>query len=287
MDKVKIKELTRLLDERTMALMERESDLADRTEEIAAQQEEITAAVEEVQEKNNVLVATLKKLEERNQELDQLLYRFSHDLRSPISSILGVLGILKHETLNENQQACFDHIQIRSLQMDQVLQSLSALAKAISSDVHFVTFRIDNLVKSTVTECSTIPNFTNAKFEFRFDESVEVYSDLLLVTLMIKNLIANALTFRDPTKEGLIQIRTMVTKDMFEFEIEDNGEGVSDQTKDHIFEMFYRGSERSIGSGLGLYIVYKIVEQLKGKIDFLSSVGSTIFKIKLPSSKKF
>ena len=97
MEEEEIKTLTELLNERTMALMARETDLADRKEEIEAQQEEITAAVEEVQAKNKVLVATLDQLQERNQELDEILYRFSHDLRSPVASILGILSLFKYQ----------------------------------------------------------------------------------------------------------------------------------------------------------------------------------------------
>src|SRR5688572_16348727 len=127
------KRLSDLLDERTMALMERESDLADRMEEIEAQKEELTAAVEELSRQNIKLEYALDELRERNRELDQILYRASHDLRSPITSIVGILNVLEYEPLTDLQVECFAHIRDRSLQMDELLGSLSILAKTISN----------------------------------------------------------------------------------------------------------------------------------------------------------
>jgi hypothetical protein len=112
----------------------------------------------------------------------------------------------------------------------------------------------------------------------------EVITDKLLVCIIIKNLIANSLTFRNPAKDGLILIRLSVFDSYFEIEITDDGEGISDSIKDKISNMFYRGSELSTGSGLGLYIVRKIVDRLKGHIQFTSGHGLTHFKVVLPQA---
>ena len=93
MEPEEINKLTALLDDRTMKLMERESELADKFEELEAQKEELTAAVEE-------LMHTNKELTERNLELDAILYRSSHDLKSPLTSVFGILHLLKSEQIN-------------------------------------------------------------------------------------------------------------------------------------------------------------------------------------------
>jgi signal transduction histidine kinase len=68
-------------------------------------------------------------------------------------------------------------------------------------------------------------------------------------------------------------------------EVEDNGEGIREEAKANVFEMFFRGSERSTGNGLGLYITKKAVDKLNGKISFerLSDSGGTRFKIVIPN----
>lgn len=159
MEDQEIERLSALLDQRTMALMERESDLADRMEEIEAQKEELTAAVEELDSKNKILETALEELKERNQELDQILYRASHDLRSPVTSIVGILSLLQHESLSEIQEKCFEHIRDRASQMDEVLKSLSTLAKTISNDIHFSKVNIDACIRSCINDLQYQPNF--------------------------------------------------------------------------------------------------------------------------------
>lgn len=280
-----IKRLSALLDERTMALMERESDLADRREEIEAQKEELTAAVEELHSKNKTLESALEELKERNLELDQILYRASHDLRSPITSIVGILNVLEHEPLSAFQKLCFEHIRDKSSQMDEVLKSLSTLSKTISNDIHFSEVNLDITIRNCINDLRYLPNFSSVVIRSEMKGQHEVITDRLLVCIIIKNLVANSLTFCDRSKDGMILIRSTGFDSYFEIEVTDNGEGIPDSIKDKIFNMFYRGSERSTGSGLGLYIVRKIVDQLKGHIQFTSGDGLTRFKVVLPQAK--
>ncbi len=284
MKEEEIARLTALLDERTMALMEREIDLADRMEEIEAQKEELTAAVEELERKNRLLEGALEELKERNQELDQILYRASHDLRSPITSIVGILNLLENEAMSELQAKCFGHIRDKSSQMDELLKSLSILSKTISNDIHYSTVDVDRLIRSCINDLRFTPNFESVVIRTDIFGGHEVVTDRLLISILIKALLANALIFRDPAKGGMVSINANLSDSFFEIEVCDDGEGISDAIRDHVFTIFYRGSERSLGSGLGLYIVKKIVDQLKGHIQFTCSQGLTRFNVVLPNA---
>ncbi len=280
MEEKEIATLIELLNERTLALMARESDLADRAEEIAAQQEEITAAIEEVQSKNKVLVETLDQLKERNHELDEILYRFSHDLRSPVTSILGILYLLKYENLPLSLQDYFWHIQAKSIQMEELLNSVSVLSKTIKSDIQFSDFLIENQISLCIKEYHTLPNFSKVEIKTSHIGKPQIHFDRFLTSIIVKNLLSNALLYRDASIHGIVTINTRLNDTFFEIEITDDGEGISDQVKGHIFKMFYRGSEKSTGSGLGLYVVKKIVEQLNGSIDFITNQFVTTFTVK-------
>jgi signal transduction histidine kinase len=166
--------------------------------------------------------------------------------------------------------------------MDELLKSLSTLSKTISNDIHFSNIDLDLEVKSCIHDLRYLPNFSSVIIRTETKGLHTVVTDKLLVFIVIKNLLANALTFRDPAKDGLILIQLNIVESYFEIEIIDDGEGISNSIRDKIFNMFYRGSELSTGSGLGLYIVKKIVDQLKGNIQFTSDRGLTRFKVVLP-----
>jgi signal transduction histidine kinase len=279
-----IRKLSALLDQRTMALMARESDLADRMEEIASQKEELTAAIEELARQNNKLETALEELKERNREVDQILYRASHDLRSPITSIVGILNLLEYEPLTETQKEFFLHIRDKAGQMDELLKSLSILAKTISNDVHFSSVNLDQLIRGCISDLQFAANFSSVVIRTETDSCKTVITDRLLVSIVIKNLLSNSLTFREPDEDGFILIKANTFKNNFQIEVIDNGEGIPELIQNHIFDMFYRGSLRSTGSGLGLYIVRKVMNHLKGNIEFSSANGVTTFKIILPST---
>lgn len=277
-----INKITALLDERTMALMERESDLADRMEEIEAQKEELTAAVEELAEKNKVLQLALCELKERNQELDQLLYRTSHDLRSPVASIIGIANLLEPE-IGEGQRQYLQHIYHQTTRMDGLLKSFASLSRTIINEVRFSRFNLDSCLRQCINDLKYMTNFSSVVIRTEVTGLPDAVTDILLFSIIIKNLLANAITFKSEDEEGLVIIRSSATKENITVGIVDNGEGIPANIQDKIFDMFYRGSSKSSGSGLGLYIVKKIVNQLNGRIQFTSKQGATTFEIVIPN----
>ena len=124
LEEEELNHLIKMLEERNARLEEREHDLADKTEELLAQKEELTAAIEELMAKNQSLSLTMSQLQDRNFELDQILYRTSHDLRSPQSSIKGVLNVLKTEAQTATAKDCCLHIENKTEQMDNLLRSV-------------------------------------------------------------------------------------------------------------------------------------------------------------------
>lgn len=285
MKEEEIKRLSDLLDERTMALMARESDLADRTEELEAQKEELNSVVDELHRRNKSLEVALQELRERNQELDQILYRVSHDLRSPITSIFGILNLMEYEQMTRLQRDYFQHIRERTTGMDNLLNSLSSLSKTILNDIHYTRVDIDLVIRRCISELKHLANFDLVVIRSEINGNPEIVTDQLLFSIVVKNLLTNSVVFREPKKEGSVLIRSHASDAWIEVEIIDDGEGILESIKDRIFDMFYRGSELSKGSGLGLYVVKKIVNQLGGNITFDALNGLTRFRFALPNGE--
>jgi signal transduction histidine kinase len=110
-----------MLEEKNLKLLERERDLAEKQEELQAQKEELTAAIEELVNKNNSLTDTLIQLQKRNKELDLLLYRASHDLKTPVSSIQGLVNLMESEPITPEQKQLLEFIEQKTSQIHVVM----------------------------------------------------------------------------------------------------------------------------------------------------------------------
>jgi signal transduction histidine kinase len=282
LDNSDLKKLISLLEERNQLLLERERDLEDRGEELTSQKEELTAAIEEVIQKNYYLNDALQRLQQRNQELDEILYRASHDLRSPVSSIVGLLDLLQSGGLTSAQQTIYQHLMQKTAQMTGLLNSLSTLSQAAFDTIRAQPIDLHRLGKNVLDSLKGHSNFNSTTFNLSFENSGQCYADELKLTIILKCLVENALTFRDGSKPGHISVSTCRNGDHLSMEVIDDGEGIAEEIKDKIFNMFYRGSERSLGAGLGLYIVKSIVDRLDGELLLDAKQGNTSFKVLLP-----
>ena len=281
MENEEVKKLISLLDERNQLLLDKERDLADRSEELVAQKEELTAAIEEVIEKNAYLSDTLKKLQQRNQELDQILYRASHDLKSPVTSMMGLIDLLKGEGLTQSQQIISDHLAKKTVQMMSLLTSLNMLAQAAFDSIQSKPVSISEVASRTIKDLTDHPCFSTSRIRLDIPDELEYNGDELKLGITLRCLLENAMTF-STAEVAPISISATIENRRLLISVEDEGEGINPTVKEKIFEMFYRGSERSTGAGLGLYIVKSIMDRLNGSVTVASGAGKTIFTVALP-----
>jgi len=118
-------------------------------------------------------------------------------------------------------------------------------------------------------------------------ENIPFYTDPYRLSVIINNLVSNAIKYRDVYKDNnVLQVKIGVTDEELFLSFHDNGIGISDDYLPRIFEMFFRATERSEGAGLGLYIVRETVDKLYGTIRVESEAGKgTTFTITLPNLK--
>lgn len=259
-----------------------EHRLAEQQEELQAQKEELTAAIEELVSKNNYLTETLAQLQKRNEELDLLLYKTSHDLKSPITSLQGLLHLLSSEKLTDSQRQLLDYMDQKIAQMNDVLKSLNMLSQASFEKIKPTRIHLDEAIKVAMNDLKYLPNFPIVQVHFEYNSLETVYADEHALYIILKCLLANAMIYREPTREGKVVV-TFEEKASLIIEVTDDGDGISPEIGNEIFKMFFRGSEKSHGSGLGLYIVKVVVERLKGDIRWISRPGRTTFQVVLPN----
>lgn len=230
------------------------------------------------------LKALNDELLERNFELDQLVYKTSHDLRSPLRSVLGLTNLMKIEN-PEIKKEYFDRIDDRILKMDEFIKSMLDFSRANRLDLKNEVVNFSDIITSSITDLEYLDGFRDFKIIENYNGNLKrVKIDKLRLSIVFSNLISNAFKYRNKkAKLSFLKINVSYTNRLLLIVFEDNGIGIAKKYLNNVFDMFFRATEKSDGSGLGMYIVKQAVDKLNGTvtIDSKLKVGTTV-TIKIP-----
>jgi signal transduction histidine kinase len=234
---------------------------------------------------NNRLTSKNKKLGKINQELDSYVYRASHDLRAPLASMMGICHLMKTETdiekikqLNSLQEKCLE-------KLDSHIHQIINLSKNIKTELVFEKVDLKNMIQEIFDELTFFENASNTTKTIRINQQVAFYSDPYRLKVILNNLLSNSFKYmRKEEKNPTIVCEIEVTPLFSTINITDNGIGIPSNQQNKIFDMFYRGTEKSEGSGLGLYMVKEMIQKLNGTISVYSEENkSTSVSFTIPN----
>lgn len=242
-------------------------------------QNQINEKVKELKKKNK----TLKKV---NSELDLFVYSTAHDLKAPLTSLLGLINVMRMESYSEKNLNQYFSMMERSIhKLNDFISDIIFYSK--NNRTKFLKEKIDfkELIDQLLNHFQYLPNTSFIKFRIAIDETVSYKSDRIRVEAIIRNLVSNAIRYADMQKEtSQIGIKIAPLANKIVIQISDNGVGIKQEHQDKIFKMFYRASENSDGSGLGLFIVKEMVAKLRGNFNFKSEFNKgTSFEIQIPN----
>ncbi|MCC5931992.1 MAG: PAS domain-containing sensor histidine kinase [Cyclobacteriaceae bacterium] len=231
------------------------------------------------------LISRNKDLKKVNAELDNFVYRVSHDLRAPLTSILGLINLLKIEQdpIRRNE---YIEMQERSVKkLDTFINDIINLSRNARQDLQLQKIKIKEIIYQIISELSYADGSKDVKVEIEVNDDCELISDKSRLSVILNNLISNSYKYRNVyIDESWIRIKAEINQASLHLEISDNGIGVDEKHINHVFEMFYRANFKSTGSGLGLYIVKETVEKLGGKVKFKSQSGQgTTVQVIIPN----
>jgi PAS domain S-box-containing protein len=222
-----------------------------------------------------------RELLTRNHELNNFVYKVSHDLRAPLSSIKGLINLSK---LENDEIRYLPKIAERIDHLDGFIRDILSHSRNLNSAV--IIEKVD--LKSILEECFVELQYLN--HSERVSKSITVkgedfYSDKVRIYEICRNMISNAIKYQDMNKKSnYLKVSASINTKSAKIIFEDNGIGIDDAYVDKIFKMFYRATEESEGSGIGLYIVQQAIEKLYGTIDVTSRKGvGTKFFITIPN----
>jgi PAS domain S-box-containing protein len=249
------------------------------TDKLAQAKQELSEVNMELTEKNGQLIRT-------NNDLDTFIYTASHDLKAPVLNIEGLIKNLerkleREEVLKEDDHQMINMIHHSILRFKATIQDLAEIVKiqkTFKEDAAFVSFEeIINDVKESIGEMIAQ---TEAKIVVDLSEASHLHISRNNLKSILYNLISNGIKYRSAQRKPEIHIRTEKTEDFIILTIRDNGLGINQKDKSKIFVMFKRLHDHVEGTGIGLYIVKKIIDNMGGiiEVDSVVDEGST-FKI--------
>lgn len=223
------------------------------------------------------------KLRKVNSELDSFVYSASHDLRSPLASILGLIMLARKD--KENVESYLDKIQLSVNKLDEFIGEIIEFSSNERKEIIKEVIDFKSIVTKVLEDLYYLNESQKINVSIKINDKGNFVSDPRRISVVLRNLISNALKYSDLTKDqSLVTINIETNAANATIEVIDNGIGIKQTDLKQISKMFYRATENSTGSGLGLYIVNEIVEKLDGTLNVESdyALGST-FTVTLPT----
>ncbi|MDF9795004.1 signal transduction histidine kinase [Catalinimonas alkaloidigena] len=238
-----------------------------------------------VSERTQALESQNQIMKKINHELDRFVYRASHDLRAPLTSILGLIHLAK---LEKNIDKVKEYLLLKEKsvkRLDGFIQDIVHVSKNARTEIQQVEIDFSDIIHMIFEQLDYMDNSIHIEKYVSIQQHSPFYSDKHRLSIIVSNLLSNAIRYSAPhRRKSFVKIRVTTKDDMAMLEVEDNGMGIAKDHQNKVFEMFFRANQDGIGSGLGLYIVNETLEKLEGSISVVSTLGKgTIFTVKIPN----
>jgi signal transduction histidine kinase len=229
-----------------------------------------------------------EELKQVNDELDRFVYSVSHDLSAPLKSICGLVNISRITDDPQEHEHYLDSIEKSVHKLEVFISEILDYSRNERHDVVVEKIELRELCRAILDNLHYVSPSDTIRIDFELHEP-ELWQDKSRLKIILNNILTNAVIFQKkyPGAKPFIKIASIKTSDSFLIRVEDNGEGIKPEQQDKIFDMFYRGHEKAMGSGLGLYIAKKAVLKINGHISVKSEYGKgSVFEVQLKDLKQ-
>lgn len=225
-----------------------------------------------------------KALQRANEQLDQVIYKTTHDLKAPVLSALGLIK-LAEAAQGEQKDQYIGLVKQSLFKLDSLIEEMNNFFRNEKLAVQREHIQIHDLIKESISDLKALYEDGKIQVSVKVQGTKDFYSDSIRLKTIIGNILSNAVKYFDSSKaKPFIEITVFIKEDFCELRFIDNGIGIEPQYLDKIFDLFFRATAQSQGTGLGLFIVRDTVQKLKGEITVESQPGQgTTFIVTIPN----
>ncbi|MCJ8331714.1 MAG: DUF3365 domain-containing protein [Lentisphaeria bacterium] len=258
--------------------------------ELQDKNKQLEIHTEQLKESELELISQKEQLESLNLDLEQFAYRSSHDLKAPLSTIKGLANFIAEDIENRDLDEALANIKkvnYNVTKLETLVVSILDLAKADLGDEKRTLVYMNNIIDDIEKKFAGIIDLKKVQFTQHIISNSILIQEARIIQIM-ENLILNSIKYSDPEKD--LQTVHIEVKNSDEFHlltIADNGLGIPEKFHKEVFTLFKRfHPDNAEGTGLGMSLVKRHIDQLDGEISFTSSEEGTTFKIKIPIIKE-
>jgi PAS domain S-box-containing protein len=245
--------------------------------------------IDERKKYEEALKTSNEELKKSNMELDKFVYSVSHDLRAPLSSILGLVEFSETETTDPAVLEDYNSIKKSVKKLDGFIQDILDYSRNSRLEIRQEKINFTEVLNDVTNNLKFMSQAKgNVDIRIDIEDDVDFYTDKSRINIILNNLVSNAIRYHNPLADNsFVKISVTTDEQQVNIIVSDNGIGIEKKYHEKVFDMFYRVSKKSVGSGLGLYIVKETVERLNGSFQLESEPGvGTRFNIIIPNATK-
>ena len=223
------------------------------------------------------------ELEKTNDELNRFVYSTSHDLRSPLASVMGILNLAKMENSVQDPNGYLGMIETCVNKMDTFIQKIIEYYKSIRVEQEYANIDFNVLLEESIQLFKM--QRPDIAYNIHVEQNGNFMNDSFRMSVIIDNLISNAVKYQKPSEPNpKVEVTVKSDDKRATIKIEDNGVGILDNHLNNIFKMFFRSNNTVNGLGIGLYIVKEALTRIGGEISVHSRHGEgTAFFLEIPN----
>jgi signal transduction histidine kinase len=238
-------------------------------------------------ENEHTLRLNANALAKSNMELDRFIYSASHDIRSPISTVMGLINLINLEKDHVRQMELIGMIGSTMVKLDTFLHQLSSHSKNARRDIEVSKIDVGEAVTMALEQLSDHPRFAEVDVQTKLEIDGTFFSDRERLGTVLLAVLRNAYDFMDATKpKKQIDVLIQFIRNKLIVEIFDNGIGINESRVSNVFDLFYKASSQSRGAGLGLYLVRETTTRLGGVVTLHSRLGvGTLVRLEIPNAR--
>jgi light-regulated signal transduction histidine kinase (bacteriophytochrome) len=281
----KLLKINESLTQKTRSLEQAQRIIQSQNEELLHAKQHLEDTVKDRTEDLNQAYNDLLNI---NKELDDFVYRASHDIRGPLRRFLGLCMLGKMESAEEIALSYFDKLQHTAFEMDDILQKLQAINKLKKSTLHFEQVDVRELMETIIANVQQKENFRSVQVSLNPISSLYIITDKKMMEIMLIQLLENAVdnlltTYEERQQTEFISLYLLQQEDHICLFMKYSGVVIPPEHWEKIFEIFHKIHQRTDVTGLRLYTAKLAAHRLDCEIKVIeSNYNQTVFEILIP-----